>query len=484
MTFDARSWGSPEPDSAIDRAERLLLSRVPGRSGAADSIVAAAERMRSVVASSGTPALEPALVVLVSDVLHKLWLELGGDRDQIRFLVDGVSELASEPVERFRLRVSRRALTRPTLLELPPELAMEAMLAMVRILAPVRQASVWEAGEGGRLVCAAHVGGAPSGRARELAHATLEHTACDRPVGLLLALPVTHWDRPVAALVARPEAGGRARCAPALREAAAMLGAVLERRTLLDRSAAGDASVTATYERRLTRIGLDIHDGPLQNVAGITGDLGMLRRRLAGALSSLPERALILGGLDDLEARLSEIDAELRHLSHSLESPAMLRRPFHDVLSGEAESFRRRTDIRLALDVAGDLENLTASQRIALARIVQESLSNVREHSGAREVHVAVSADRDRLVASVVDDGRGFDAQRALLEAARRGRIGLVGMSERVRLLGGRCDIQSRPGGPTSIKVLLPRWRPQSAATPAAAERRAIRHEAPAAAKA
>ena len=95
-------------------------------------------------------------------------------------------------------------------------------------------------------------------------------------------------------------------------------------------------------------------------------------------------------------------------------------------------------------------------------RIVQESLSNIREHSQAREVRVVVSGERDRLIAEIVDDGCGFDVAATLLDAGRRGRLGLVGVSERARLLGGTCEIHSEPGGPTRVAVELPRWRPEA----------------------
>jgi signal transduction histidine kinase len=87
-------------------------------------------------------------------------------------------------------------------------------------------------------------------------------------------------------------------------------------------------------------------------------------------------------------------------------------------------------------------------------------LSNIREHSCARDVRVAVSGGRDRLIAEIVDDGCGFDVAETLLDAGRRGRLGLVGVSERARLLGGTCQLHSRPGGPTRVAVQLPRWRP------------------------
>ena len=187
----------------------------------------------------------------------------------------------------------------------------------------------------------------------------------------------------------------------------------------------------------------------------------MLRHRLEQVTEGSAADRRLLGSVGDLEARLEAIDNELRDLSHSLESPAMTKRPFAEVLRNEAESFRRRCDIALALELRGDLKGLTASQRIAMVRIVQESLSNIREHSQARDVRVVVSGERDRLIVEIVDDGCGFAVAASLLDAGRRGHLGLVGVSERARLLGGTCEISSQPGGPTRVAVELPRWRPE-----------------------
>jgi signal transduction histidine kinase len=62
--------------------------------------------------------------------------------------------------------------------------------------------------------------------------------------------------------------------------------------------------------------------------------------------------------------------------------------------------------------------------------------------------------------AKVIDNGRGFDVEATLVRAAQRGRLGLVGVHERVRLLGGHCRIESRSGGPTVVSVMLPPWEP------------------------
>jgi two-component system sensor kinase len=112
------------------------------------------------------------------------------------------------------------------------------------------------------------------------------------------------------------------------------------------------------------------------------------------------------------------------------------------------------------LHLSGDLEALTASQAIVLLRVVQEALANVEAHSGARSASVTVTAGAEELQAEVLDDGQGFEVEPTLVAAARGGRLGLVGMSERVRLLEGRLDVESRPGGPTRVAAVIPRWRP------------------------
>jgi signal transduction histidine kinase len=69
-----------------------------------------------------------------------------------------------------------------------------------------------------------------------------------------------------------------------------------------------------------------------------------------------------------------------------------------------------------------------------------------------------IDSDQRGIRAEISDDGCGFDTESTLVRAARAGRLGLVGMHERVRMLGGRTEIVSRPGGPTVISATLPRW--------------------------
>ena len=164
------------------------------------------------------------------------------------------------------------------------------------------------------------------------------------------------------------------------------------------------------------------------------------------------------GRFDDALARLTELDRDLRETAHSLETSSIVSRPLGEVLHREADGFTRRTGIETHFDVRGDVDALTPSQRIVIFRAVQEALSNVREHSAATTVGVLVRTRRSTTDVSITDDGQGFEVARGLARAAQRGRLGLVGISERVRLLGGTFDIDSRPGGPTTLRFTLPRW--------------------------
>jgi two-component system, NarL family, sensor histidine kinase DegS len=221
-----------------------------------------------------------------------------------------------------------------------------------------------------------------------------------------------------------------------------------------------NANVLEVAERRLVRLGLDIHDGPVQDTASLVTDVSLVRERLA-ALA--PSAAFALA---DIEDRLRRLHEELRDLAVSLESRALAESDLVEVLERETAEFRRRCAIELELSVEGDFAELTASQRTATARIVQEAMSNIREHSRARHARVHVEAGEDAITIEVWDDGVGF---RHSGRGRNRGRLGIVGMHERTRLLHGTLDVRSRPGGPTLVRARLPRWRPSPAGTTVAA---------------
>jgi signal transduction histidine kinase len=216
-------------------------------------------------------------------------------------------------------------------------------------------------------------------------------------------------------------------------------------------------------ERLLVRLGFDLHDGPLQQVYALAQDIRLLREQVV-ALVGRDLREPVIGRFADLESQLAELHQDLRDLAHSLEPRSLLQQPLPDAVERELTALSRRTGISTSLERDGSFDALTASQRIALLRVLQEALSNVRQHSGAAEVAVSLRDDDDGLCMEIRDDGHGFDPGAVQPDADGQSGIGVVGMRERLRLLGGRLELESGPGMPTVVRALLPRWTatPQS----------------------
>ncbi len=264
---------------------------------------------------------------------------------------------------------------------------------------------------------------------------------------------------PAAALVARPARGAGAVTVALLAEAAAPLASILERETLLALGAASERALLQASERRLTRLGFDLHDGPLQELLLVGEELALFREQLGVVLEGRRGKELLGGRLDDLDARLLALERGLRRISSAVHAGVVDSRPFAEAFEHLLAPFEARTGFAPDARLDGDLDAISQSQRMAVLSVIGEALSNVREHSAASAVAISVVADADGLRARVWDDGRGFDVEAELLRAARRGHMGLAGVYERVRLLGGHCRIESRPGGPSEIAIALPRWQ-------------------------
>ncbi|HEY2718284.1 MAG TPA: ATP-binding protein [Solirubrobacteraceae bacterium] len=219
-------------------------------------------------------------------------------------------------------------------------------------------------------------------------------------------------------------------------------------------------------DRRLTRLGFDLHDGPLQELLLLGEDLRMFRGQLTSVLAEGEKERLLRGRLDDLDARLIELERALRRISTAVHASFLTDRPFAEAVLELTDAFATRTGIAPTVSLEGELSSISPSQRIALVSVVGEALSNVREHGRTADaVDVTIVLGADGVRAHVRDNGCGFEVEAALLDAARRGHIGLAGIHERVRLLGGECLVESRPGGPTVISLRLPRWKPLSGTT-------------------
>jgi signal transduction histidine kinase len=275
----------------------------------------------------------------------------------------------------------------------------------------------------------------------------------------LRSAAVERFDQPYAAVVGRLGSVEPEVADAFLAEAAASLSPVIEREQLLEHSSLREHTLVGAAERRLMRLGFDLHDGPIQDVLALSADVRLLQQQVYPfVLEGYREQAY--GRFDDLTSRLTELDRELRELAHSLETKSVISRPLGEILHREVDTFSERTRVAAQLEIRGDPDSLSSAQRITVFRAIQEALANVREHAGATSVVVRVRARRSAIEVQITDDGMGFEVERALAKAAQRGRLGLVGIAERVRMVGGTFELESTPGGPTRLKLTLPRWEP------------------------
>jgi signal transduction histidine kinase len=352
--------------------------------------------------------------------------------------------------------VGREVLRTGRLLELPVPVAIEVTLALLMVFADGEETSLWSSRSEPppALVSSASE---PSPAARAAAATLLaRRSAClrDGPVFAVRIEAPRHAAQALVAVARQPQDPVAERL---LAGAAPLLAAMLERHPPGGLEPEPEQIVGAV-ERRLARLRFDLHDGPQQDLHLLGQDLRLFRDQLRPMIAGDPNEGRVLGRLDDLEAQLVALDGDLRRLATTVESPFLAPSSLPDALRQLIDAFAERTGVVPQTRLRGPVTSLTDSQQIALLSLIRESLSNIRQHSDARTVAIAIEADEEGVRVEVSDDGIGFDPQSTLVRAARAGRLGLVGMHERVRMLGGRTQIDSRPGGPTVISASLPPW--------------------------
>lgn len=157
------------------------------------------------------------------------------------------------------------------------------------------------------------------------------------------------------------------------------------------------------------------------------------------------------GRLEDVKRLAEQTLAAVRNLAMGLR-PAMLDDlGLGPALEWQGREFSRRGGIPVTVQIDGRLDGLPESHRTCVFRVVQEALTNCARHARAKNIRVVVHGRNDAVFLTVQDDGVGITGS----ESVGRG-LGLVGIEERVRELGGRVTIYSQPAKGTSLKVEIP----------------------------
>jgi len=396
-----------------------------------------------------------AALDFLGDAVSAVAVEHRFEPGEIRFAVTAAAAQLGLPPEAAAFAVFRRALSGKEFDQLPPTAAAELALALIVELAPAAACSLWIVDASGSTTCVVSHGKAPrSRRIREVARAALDGVILSS--AQVRARVVERWDRPYAALVVRGRGADAEHLEDYLAETAIALAPVLERASLFDRRVQRENELVAAGERRLMRLGFDLHDGPLQELVALAEELRAASMQISAVVPD-EYRQRVRGRFNDVHARLGALDESLREIAHSIRSTTAVARPVADAIEAELRALQNAAGIEGELEVQGRLSGLSDSQKIVLFRVVQEALSNVRKHSGASKVSIALRSTRTFVRLVVTDDGDGFDPRRL-----DRERLGLAGISERVRLLGGAVEIETSPGSGTTVRATLPQWRPST----------------------
>ena len=202
-------------------------------------------------------------------------------------------------------------------------------------------------------------------------------------------------------------------------------------------------------ERR--HIARELHDVTAQNLSAITLNLARVETLLTNA--DPRPRQVINDSLQLAEDCLREI----RTLSYVLHPPMLDEYGLPRALEWFLEGFTKRSGIHVKLEAQPDIGRLPPDTEMALFRIVQESLTNIRRHADSHTAAILLTRDPHWVTLEVQDDGHGF--REALPSGAGSALtnlgVGITGMQERLRQLGGRLTIESRPTG-TTVRAVVP----------------------------
>jgi two-component system sensor histidine kinase UhpB len=214
----------------------------------------------------------------------------------------------------------------------------------------------------------------------------------------------------------------------------------LYRRRLRDVAA---RALNATEEER-KRIARELHDGSAQTLAALR-----VRLRIARSARDEQVRNVLL---DRVGAELGEATEEIRRIAQGLRPPSLDMLGLAPAIEALARTVSEAAGVVVETDLTSVDGLLPPESELALYRIVQEALSNAARHAAPRRMRVVLQGNAGQVVASVEDDGRGF----VVGEEMRSGGLGLFGMQERAVYVGGAVHIESRPGGGTQVRAIIP----------------------------
>ena len=208
--------------------------------------------------------------------------------------------------------------------------------------------------------------------------------------------------------------------------------------------------ITRAQEEERKRIARDLHDD-------VSPILLLLIQKLDGLTSSQrPKLSTFQNSLGGLRKQAVEALEALRRCAQGLRPRIIDDLGLLAALEWIADDLERAQGVIAQVELSGIDRDIPPEIQIVLFRIAQEALNNIRKHAQASEVVIRVKGEADYITMIVKDDGRGFEVPERVEDMVSAGKLGLMGMYERARLLDGTFQIKSEPGKETQVIVRLP----------------------------
>ena len=201
-------------------------------------------------------------------------------------------------------------------------------------------------------------------------------------------------------------------------------------------------------EEERTRIAQEMHDSLGQ-------DLLFIKNRLLLTIQDTNVDSKTSDNLNQISEDVSEALKSVREISHNLRPPDLDRLGLRETLLSLLHAFRKSTSLKVRGEI-GNVNGLVQPElEINIVRIFQESIGNILKHSGATECQILMVERNDSLIIEISDNGKGFDPDYYVTGRERSSGLGLMGMIERVKILGGKIFINSNPGKGTRIEISM-----------------------------
>jgi signal transduction histidine kinase len=217
-----------------------------------------------------------------------------------------------------------------------------------------------------------------------------------------------------------------------------------------------NAALQATQRRLITErederkmLARELHDQMIQDLLG-------LNYRLE-EVESVETSSTVQHEVASIRQEIRNVVSELRQICSDLRPPTIDHHGLSGAIDSLAHEWAERNDVQLQLEIDPALGRLPETIELSVFRIVQEGLNNIRKHAAARRVRLSLQRTSSAsLLVRLEDDGRGLAMPADLASLSISKHFGLVGISERVALLGGVMNIDSSNGGGTTLQVEIP----------------------------